>query len=633
LRFGGFDICFGEDLRGGRADFYGWMLQEVELIREEFRSFGGIFAGEMAEGPEAVELGKKICFGFRNVRAEILVDGGRDAGSASGEGELRFLADAAIGMGEKTEKFLRIAGVHSLPEQTARFGDDFVRPGCGMADAVDASSAGFGPALNPIGVIERTVGTEFDVGGQGFPEELFVRIEFEGGAFWFERKAVDAAAGAAAKITEEKVAAIFFGQAGAGIIREAGGAVAEIRDGRDDVGGLAFELRIPEFLGVPRAASGRLHVLVTDVPTAVAALNEVHPAGAIAAVGIVVAGEKISEVIEGEFLRIAQAAREHFEICAVGFAAEDCAFVGIEENAALFVGHVEAAIADGKVEATVGAHDEAVHVVAEERNVHAVAGAERLAFVRFAVVVGVFELPEVRDASEEHLSIAHEHAGGNAVRNAIEIGREDGGGLGFAVAVFILHEAEDFGFFGELDDVRPELLHEHLGAFGDAAEGEVIVEPIEMAADIKDAFVITESGTDSGMAMRFRHVEVAEVIDSEGDGVLQERFGGEEFGFETGREAELVDDFDWIADGLGSGGAEVGRLERSNESDGEDGEHGANDSGPVEMREREVAQSTQREKASSAQRRFWEKCGKAKFGEIGEMARDSRVLSREGEIP
>jgi hypothetical protein len=40
------------------------------------------------------------------------------------------------------------------------------------------------------------------------------------------------------------------------------------------------------------------------------------------------------------------------------------------------------------------------------------------------------------------------------------------------------------------------------------------------------------------------------------------------------------------------------------------------------MREREVAQRTQREKAQSAQREFWKKCRQAKFGEIGEMAWD-----------
>jgi hypothetical protein len=96
-----------------------------------------------------------------------------------------------------------------------------------------------------------------------------------------------------------------------------------------------------------------------------------------------------------------------------------------------------------------------------------------------------------------------------------------------------------------------------------------------MAADIEDAFVIAEGGTDGGVAMGFGDVKIAGVINGEGDGILQERFGGEEFGLQAGREAELVDDFDRIADRLRGGRAEVGGLEGSDQNDGEDGEHGA----------------------------------------------------------
>jgi hypothetical protein len=91
-------------------------------------------------------------------------------------------------------------------------------------------------------------------------------------------------------------------------------------------------------------------------------------------------------------------------------------------------------------------------------------------------------------------------------------------------------------------------LHEHLGAFRNAAKGQVVVEPIEMAADVEDAFVIAEGRADSGMAMRFSDVEISLVIDGEGDGILEERFGGEEFGFESRGEAKLLDDFDGVGD-------------------------------------------------------------------------------------
>jgi hypothetical protein len=75
----------------------------------------------------------------------------------------------------------------------------------------------------------------------------------------------------------------------------------------------------------------------------------------------------------------------------------------------------------------------------------------------------------------------------------------------------------------------------------------------------------------------FGDVEIALVINGESDGIREERFGGEEFRLETGREAELVHDFDRIADGLvggGTGGAEVGSLEGREQGEGEGGEHG-----------------------------------------------------------
>ena len=225
----------------------------------------------------------------------------------------------------------------------------------------------FGPAVDPIGVIERTVRAEFDIGGKRFPEELFVAVEFEGSAFWLEGESVNAAAGAAAKIAKEEMAAVFLGKAGAGIMCETGWAVAEIGEGRDDVGGLIFELGIPEFLGVPWAAAGRrVEMLVTDTPAAIAAFDEMNPSGAIATIGIVVSGEKISEIVEGEFLRIAEAAGEDFEVCAVRFTAQDDAFIGVIENATFFVGDIQSAIANGKIKTAVGSHDEAVEIVTKE---------------------------------------------------------------------------------------------------------------------------------------------------------------------------------------------------------------------------------------------------------------------------
>src|SRR5688500_7977389 len=103
---------------------------------------------------------------------------------------------------------------------------------------------------------------------------------------------MNAAGSAAAEIAQKKSAAVVIGQSGAGIIRQAGGAVAEVGDGRDDVCGLALKMRVPQTLGVPRAAAGRRgEGLVADPPAAVATFHNINPARAIAAVAVVVAGE------------------------------------------------------------------------------------------------------------------------------------------------------------------------------------------------------------------------------------------------------------------------------------------------------------------------------------------------------
>src|SRR3954447_5453327 len=100
----------------------------------------------MAKSPDAVELREKICFRLCDVRAEVFLKIRADARAPLSEGELRFLADAAIGMPEETEEFFGRAGVHSLAQQAACFGDDLVGAGFGMADAVDAAPTGLGPS-------------------------------------------------------------------------------------------------------------------------------------------------------------------------------------------------------------------------------------------------------------------------------------------------------------------------------------------------------------------------------------------------------------------------------------------------------------------------------------------------------
>src|SRR5262249_15980 len=113
-----------------------------------------------------------------------------------------------------------------------------------------------------------------------------------------------AAAGrSAAEIDEKEMVIVFFRQAEARIKRQPRRAVSEIGNGRDDVRGLPVVLRMPELLAVPGPAVRK--VLVIHPPAALAPFDQIHPAGLVAAVGIVVAGKQVAELVEGQLLGIA----------------------------------------------------------------------------------------------------------------------------------------------------------------------------------------------------------------------------------------------------------------------------------------------------------------------------------------
>ena len=131
----------------------------------------------------------------------------------------------------------------------------------------------------------------------------------------------------AGEIGDEKVSAIFFRQSGAGIKRDARGAVRDVRDGREDRGVRLRNVEVPHALAVPCAELGQ--ELPADAPAVVRALDDVNPPRLVAAVAVIVAGEKIAHVVEGERLRIAQALGEEFQAAAVGPDAIDRAAVGV----------------------------------------------------------------------------------------------------------------------------------------------------------------------------------------------------------------------------------------------------------------------------------------------------------------
>ena len=94
-----------------------------------------------------------------------------------------------------------------------------------------------------------------------------------------------------------------------------------------------------------------MHGLVLHLPTGVGAFDDVDHAGGVALVGIVVDGERVAEVIEGDLLRITQAEVDDFEVRAVGLEAEDRAAVTGVVFLPFLGGEVETTVADGAPDA------------------------------------------------------------------------------------------------------------------------------------------------------------------------------------------------------------------------------------------------------------------------------------------
>src|SRR5262249_54875719 len=169
-------------------------------------------------------------------------------------------------------------------------------------------------------------------------------------------------------------------QADARVISQPGRPVSEVGDWRNDVRRLTGERRVPELFLIPRPTRvRRLEELVTDPPAAVAPFDEIDPARAVAAVGVILAGKEVAELIEGELLRVSQAGRDYLELRAIGVTAQDRAGVRYGQGLAVKRRHVEAAVAHGEIEPAVGSELEAMQVVADEPDMNTVAVMEERA--------------------------------------------------------------------------------------------------------------------------------------------------------------------------------------------------------------------------------------------------------------
>ncbi len=149
--------------------------------------------------------------------------------------------------------------------------------------------------------------------------------------------------------------------------------MTHMRHGGHQVGrGVAFP-RVPQPFGIPRPHLRQ--PLPANGPAVVRPFEHQRPARLVAAVTVVVTRPQVAKLVEGQFLRIAQAPGEDFEAGAVGFAPEDrtrMPDVG-ERGARVTWGgeHIGPAVRYREVETSVRPLDEPVQIMSAKRHMHA----------------------------------------------------------------------------------------------------------------------------------------------------------------------------------------------------------------------------------------------------------------------
>ena len=361
--------------------------------------------------------------------------------------------------------------------------------------------------------------------------------QLEAGPIRLDSEGADAAVGSLPpEVGQEEVPFVPLGQAGAGVIHQPRGTIRHVQDRRNGAGrlhscrGCVLAVGMPDVLAVPRPAI--VGVLVVHPPAGVATLDDIHPTGLVAAIGVVVAREQIAEVVERQLLRIAEAEREHLQIAPIQVAPKHCPSVWPMQEFALLVHHMVAAIADAEVDPPVRPQLQPVHVVPAKGDPHPEPVGQGLLGVGLPIAVRISQLPQLRDARIEHVAVVNQDTRPGAVGDVVESIGEDGRRVGHAIAVRVLDQPQPVLLLGVVVGLIPEVLAEHRHPLVDRLQREIIQQPVHMPPVVLDPLLLAEGLAD---------VDLPGIVDAEHDRVGQQRLGGEELRLDALGHLEAAD--------------------------------------------------------------------------------------------
>ena len=155
-------------------------------------------------------------------------------------------------------------------------------------------------------------------------------------------------------------------------------------------------MRQPKFFIDPRTIFRRLGAagpaafleLPVQPPAGIAPLGDIDkPLAFLPDVAVVVHREQVAELVESQFLHVAQPGGEHLEVAAVPVAAQHATGVRVMQQSTLARANREAVVPDRKVQLPVRPDRQPVQVVTVKRSMHAEPVKKHLPFVGVAIPV------------------------------------------------------------------------------------------------------------------------------------------------------------------------------------------------------------------------------------------------------
>ena len=413
-----------------------------------------------------------------------------------------------------------------------------------------APLAGHPPAADPVAHVELAVRTEVTVRREEVPHERLGLDEGEPGPLGLVADPHDRGPLRSPPEVAQEEGAGELTPPLIGHASEPRRPRADIGDGRRQEPGLVLVIGLPLPLRVPGPPGvGPVHVLVVVPPPRVATRDDVDPARLVPTVGVVVPGEEITALVEGELLGVPQTRGVELEVRAVQLAPQHGAPVRELEVLPLRP-NVQPAVPDGEVQPAIEADPEPVHVVPEEGDLDAEAPVDRLPRIGDAVPVDVLQAPEVGDAGEPDLFPPDEEAGADPLRGALEPIRVDGGRIARPVLVRVHEEPDPV----VLPLVRSEAIPcptAHVGdTVLDGARRELVLQPVHVGPHVGDPRVDPEG---------LRDPDAAVVVDIEADRIGEVGLLGPEVSRPALRHADPLQGLAPLVRGLvHAGGVAVG---------------------------------------------------------------------------